>query len=432
MIALLLSFSLASDPSALTQAEAALVAGEYSQARQLLQPLAQAGNPEAQYLLGHLLDLGLGGDSDPRQALHWWLEAASRNHPMATYRAGLAYLHGRGVDPDSQRALQWLERAALYGVHAAETAIGKALIANLKGPGHVAEGLLWLSCAAEAGDREAAELAGLFYAKGSDETLADGVKAVRFLRLAEKLGSPLATQVLAELNPAKDVTVATEGNVHLLYEAARMGFPDAQFRLAVLGLANVPWGPPRAEAIKLLETAATNGHPEACYRWLQWRRVQGPLPSPLEVEALLRQAAEGGFTPAAAELGTLLLARQSPEALRWLRTAVQAGHQRSYLDLAEYFFTGVGGSPDPQEGLRSLALLAQAQDPQLRKEAAALLGRFRRDAEACRLIRQLDPEKPCPEPSGGQPHGGEGAPSGKPARALPPEPTPPPPAAVPH
>ncbi len=396
MLALLLSFSLASDPSTLRKAEAAMVAGDYSQARQLLQPLAQAGNPEAQYLLGHLLDLGLGGDPEPRQALQWWLEAASRNHPMATYRAGLAYLQGRGVDPDSQQAFQWLERAALYGVHAAETAIGKALIANSKGPGHVAEGLLWLSCAAEGGDREAAELAGIFYAKGSDETLPDGVKAVRFLRLAEKLGSPLATQVLAELNPAKDVTVATEDNVHLLFEAARMGFPDAQFRLAVLGLANVPWGPPRAEAIKLLETAAANGHPEASYRWLQWRRVQGPPPSPWEAEALLRQAAEGGFTPAAAELGKLLLARHSPEALRWLRTAVQAGQLWAGLDLAEYFFTGVGGSADPQEGLRSIALLKQAQDPQLRKRAAALLRRFRQDPEACGLVQILNPEEPCP------------------------------------
>jgi TPR repeat protein len=382
----------------LAEAEAALTAGDYGRARTLLQALAEKGDPQGQYLLGHLLDLGLGVEPDPAKALSWWLKAAEVHHPMALYRAGLAYLQGRGVDPDSEKGLQLLEQAALYGVHPAETAIGKALAANLRGPGHMSEALVWLSCAAEAGDREAAELAGLAYAKGTDETLADGPKAVRFLRLAEKLGSSLAPKVLHDINPAKDVVVATEDNVHLLFEAARMGYPDAQFRLAVLGLANVPWGPSRGEAVKLLEIAALNGHPEAAYRWLQWRRKQGPLPSALEAETLLRQAAEGGFTPAAAELGKLLLARQSPEALRWLRTAIQAGHLWACLDLAEFFFTGVGGSPNPSAALETLATLLSAQDPNLKKQAAQLALRYGQDSQSCQLAQKLDPSTPCPPP----------------------------------
>lgn len=395
MLTFFLTFLLAGVQPPLEEAKAALAANNYPRAKVLLEALAKKGDPQGQYLFGHLLDLGLGVKADPQAALHWWLAAAAARHPQALYRAGLAYLHGRGVDPDASRGLELLEQAALLGVHEAETAIGMALFNNIKGPGHVPEAMVWLSCAAEAGDRQAAETLGLMYAKGTHETLPDGLQAVRYLRLAEKLGSSMATKVLAELNPAAEVTVVTEENVHLLWEAARMGYPDAQFRLAVLGLARVPWGPSRSEAKKLLETAVVNGHAEAAYRLLLLRRHEGPVPSPVEVEALLRQAALGGFTPAALELGSLLAARRSPEAVRWLRTALQAGHLWAALDLAEAFFTGLAGASSPEEGLKILASLQDAQDPELKKRAAKLLLRYRRDENGCEIAKKLDATVVC-------------------------------------
>ncbi|MGQ9752952.1 MAG: tetratricopeptide repeat protein [Thermoanaerobaculaceae bacterium] len=395
MLTFVLIFLLAGVQPPVEEAKAALAANDYPRAKVLLEALAKKGDPQGQYLLGHLLDLGLGVEADPRAALNWWLAAAAARHPQALYRAGLAYLHGRGVDPDASRGLELLEEAALLGVHEAETAIGLALFNNIKGPGHVPEAMVWLSCAAEAGDRQAAETLGLIYAKGTDETMPDGLQAVRYLRLAEKLGSGMATKVLVELDPAAKVKVVTEENVHLLWEAARMGFPDAQFRLAVLGLARVPWGPSRSEAKKLLETAVANGHAEAAYRLLLLRRHEGPVPSPVEVEALLRQAALGGFTPAALELGSLLTARRSPEALRWLRTALQAGHLWAALDLAEASFTGLAGATNPEEGLKILASLLNAQDPELKKRAAQLLLRYRHDENGCEIATKLDPTTVC-------------------------------------
>lgn len=406
-------FLLSVQPS-LEEAKAALVANDYPRAKVLLEALAEKGDPQGQYLLGHLLDLGLAGEADPRAALNLWLAAAKAEHPKSLYRAGLAYLHGRGVDPDPSRGLQLLEKASLLGAHEAETAIGIALLHNAKGAGHVPEAMVWLRCAAEAGDRQAAEMLGLMYAKGTEETLPDGLEAVRYLRLAEKLGSGTATKLLAELNPAAEVRVATEDNVHLLWEAARMGYPDAQFRLAVLGLARVPWGPNRSEAKKLLETAVVNGHPEAAYRLLLLRRREGPVPSPVEAEALLRQAAMGGFTPAALELGSLLAARRSPEALRWLRTALQTGHLWAALDLAEAFFTGLGGASNPQEGLQVLASLLDAQDPELKRRAARLLLRYRHDEKACEVAGKLDPTVTCQGGKTLSSGGDDAAPSQKP------------------
>ncbi|MFN3412746.1 MAG: tetratricopeptide repeat protein [Thermoanaerobaculum sp.] len=379
----------------LEQAKAALSAGNYAQAVRQLQALSEAGEPEAQYLLGHMLDLGLGLEADPRKALSWWLKAAEKEYPPALHRAGVAYLQGRGVDPDPQRGVDLLRQAAFWGYHPAEASLGQALLTNTLGPGYVPEALRWLSCAAEAGDRQAAELVGMAYANGTEETVPDVPRAVKFLRLAETLGSPTASALLRQLDPAKDAPIATEENVHVLWESARLGFPDAQFRLAVLGLANVPWGPSRKEALKLLETAAANGHPEACYRWLQYLRKTGPV-DPFVEQRLLRSAVEGGFTAASFEFGQLLAKYGSPEALRWLRTAYQLGQWRAGLELARLFLEGKIVARNEAEARRVLLELKKAEDPAVKKDAARLLLATFKDPEACPQALELDPQAECP------------------------------------
>lgn len=394
ILCLLLTFVSASKP--LDQGKSALSTGDYAQAASKLQPLAEAGDPEAQYLLGHMLDLGLGFEPDPRKALAWWLKAADKDYPPALHRAGLAYLQGRGVDPDPQRGVDLLRQAAFWGYHPAEASLGQALLVNTLGPGYVPEAIRWLSCAAEGGDREAAELVGVVFANGTEETVPDLVQAVKFLRLAEALGSPAAAAFLRQLNPAREAPIATEENVHLLWESARLGFPDAQFRLAVLGLANVPWGPSRKEALKLLETAAANGHPEACYRWLQYLRTQGPV-DPFVEEHLLRTAVTGGFTAASLEFGQFLAKHRSPEALRWLRTAYQAGQGKAGVELARLFLEGKVGPRNQEEARRILVDLKKAEDPAVRKEGALLLLANFDDPDACRQALELDPQAACPQ-----------------------------------
>lgn len=395
ILGLFLALTFAQKP--LEQAKTALTAGDYAHALQQLKQLAEAGEPEAQYLLGHMLDLGLGVEPDPRKALNWWLKAAERDHPAALHRAGLAYIQGRGVDPDPQRGVELLRQAAFWSYHPAEASLGKALLLNTLGPGYVPEALRWLSCAAEAGDRDAAEIVGTVLAKGTEETLPDLPRAVKFLRLAQALGSMQAAQLLRELDPAKDTPIATEENVHLLWESARLGFPDAQFRLAVLGLANVPWGPSRKEALKLLETAAANGHPEACYRWLQYLRKKGPV-DPFVEERLLRSAVTGGFTAASLEFGQFLANHGSPEALRWLRTAYQAGQSRAGLELARLFLDGKVVPRNEGEARRMLLDLKKAEDPTVRREAALLLLASFHDPAACRDALELNPNVSCTPP----------------------------------
>jgi TPR repeat protein len=92
--------------------------GDYATAAREWQPLAEAGDAEAQFRLGTLYRLGQGLPEDRTAAGRWYLEAAQQGHPMAMYYLGFMYLRGRGVakDKDLARACVWFSLAAEHGV----------------------------------------------------------------------------------------------------------------------------------------------------------------------------------------------------------------------------------------------------------------------------------------------------------------------------
>jgi hypothetical protein len=95
---------------------AAFEAKEFRRARQLLQPLAESGNPEAQYRLAVQYQAGLGVVHNALQAYHWMREAAQQGQPLALHGLGIMYLYGECVEKNEQQALEWLQRAANQGL----------------------------------------------------------------------------------------------------------------------------------------------------------------------------------------------------------------------------------------------------------------------------------------------------------------------------
>ena len=67
----------------LARAEQAFSQGDYRKAVTLLLPLAQAGNPDAQYALGYALYEGLGTPQDRMQAYFWIQESARQGNTSA-------------------------------------------------------------------------------------------------------------------------------------------------------------------------------------------------------------------------------------------------------------------------------------------------------------------------------------------------------------
>jgi len=97
---------------------AAYERGDYLAAADLWRPLAEDGDPEAQYRLGELYRLGQGVPEDPATAGRYHLAAAEQGHARAMYYLALMYYRGRGADweRDYVRAYIWFKLAAEEGV----------------------------------------------------------------------------------------------------------------------------------------------------------------------------------------------------------------------------------------------------------------------------------------------------------------------------
>lgn len=102
---------------------AAFEAKEFRRARQLLEPLAENGEPEAQYRLAVQYQAGLGVVQNPLQAYHWMREAADQDHALALHGLGIMYLYGECVDKDEREAAKWLQRAADQGLEGSMAAL---------------------------------------------------------------------------------------------------------------------------------------------------------------------------------------------------------------------------------------------------------------------------------------------------------------------
>ncbi|OAI51972.1 hypothetical protein AYO46_01210 [Betaproteobacteria bacterium SCGC AG-212-J23] len=93
----------------------ALARGDYNAAAVALRPVADSGNPEAQYRYGMLLADGLGVRPNDALAASWLRRAADQDHAEAQYQLGLMYASGRGVPEDRREAARLVTKAADAG-----------------------------------------------------------------------------------------------------------------------------------------------------------------------------------------------------------------------------------------------------------------------------------------------------------------------------
>ncbi|MEI6985655.1 MAG: tetratricopeptide repeat protein [Rhodospirillaceae bacterium] len=85
---------------------------DYQQAALLVRPVAEAGNKEAQYVLGVMYDRGNGVPQDMVAAASWYARSANQGHALAQYNLGAMYCEGLGVAFDPIQAYKWLNLAS--------------------------------------------------------------------------------------------------------------------------------------------------------------------------------------------------------------------------------------------------------------------------------------------------------------------------------
>ncbi|QTR47415.1 SEL1-like repeat protein [Thiothrix litoralis] len=92
---------------------------------EVLRQSAEAGDKQAQLMLGTMYEDGLGGlPSDLRDAAYWYEQAAKQGYPKAQYNLGLLYEDGRGVTQNYNQAAYWYEKAATAGFTEAQNNLG--------------------------------------------------------------------------------------------------------------------------------------------------------------------------------------------------------------------------------------------------------------------------------------------------------------------
>lgn len=179
---------------ALEDALGALARHDFKTALQLLEPLAQKGNANAQAVLGQCHALGQGVQADPARAVHWYRLAAVQGHVAAQTNLGLAYDTGQGTEQDQAQAVRWYSLAAAQGDAVAQTNLALMYDTGAGVAQSATQALRFFRMAAAQGNATAQFNLGLIYGTGNSAVGADPVRAYLWFTLAAQAGEPNATR----------------------------------------------------------------------------------------------------------------------------------------------------------------------------------------------------------------------------------------------
>ncbi|MGE5149536.1 MAG: tetratricopeptide repeat protein [Rhodospirillaceae bacterium] len=162
---------------------AAYKARAFDKAVQLLRPLADKGNPEAQEKIGRLYERGMGVPKDFTQAEYWYRKAAEQGNPAAQARLGFMYRIGEGVTRDPKQAARWYAMGAAKGNPLAEVGLGFMSMEGIGTPADFGAAAGWFDKAANQGDASAMLALAALYERGKGVAKSD-VQALKWTILA--------------------------------------------------------------------------------------------------------------------------------------------------------------------------------------------------------------------------------------------------------
>ncbi len=85
---------------------------DYRSALDAWRESAEAGNPEAQHLVGEIFEKGMGRPPDYAEAAAWYRRAAEQGYAKSQIALGYLYEMGLGVEQDMVESLEWYRRAS--------------------------------------------------------------------------------------------------------------------------------------------------------------------------------------------------------------------------------------------------------------------------------------------------------------------------------
>lgn len=276
---------------------------------------ADAGNSEAQVILGLMYLAGAGIAHDHHAAMQWFEKAAAQNHASAQIALGMMHKNGHGVPVNHALAREWLNRAAGQG---SATAIEELMKLDEQAAG---DDPRWLEA------EIAYRLAYYRQAMNIMEPLADaGHTRAQYFLGAAYLGGTGVSQ-----NRDKGETLIGKALPGLQAAAAQ---DDGEAQLALATIYRQGWSVPadeaqaqhwREAAKKSLTAQAENGDAEAqsdlaMLYWLDENDLDAAIP-------WLRKAAEQSDPHSQYWLGyALSYTGDKDESAHWLIQAAKFGH----------------------------------------------------------------------------------------------------------
>jgi len=98
--------------SSLEDGLAAIESENFGDALEILMPLANEGDPVAQYVIGGLYHNGWGVEQDFAASIKWFRQAADQGYARAKTSLAFMYHYGRTVGVDYEQAASWYQLAA--------------------------------------------------------------------------------------------------------------------------------------------------------------------------------------------------------------------------------------------------------------------------------------------------------------------------------
>lgn len=196
---------------------------------------ANAGNPEAEFMVGTKYELGAQVTKDPAQAAVWYRKAAEKGDVRAEHSLGVLYEFGNGVPADLTTAVQWYRKAAEKGFAPAEFSLGLCYAHGKGVPQDYKQALAWYESAAQQRNSDALLNLAYVYEKGMG-VAKDHAKSFDYVRQAAEAGSPDAQFQLGMAYHDGEENLPLDDDMarRWLHRAAVQGHVAAMFNYAML------------------------------------------------------------------------------------------------------------------------------------------------------------------------------------------------------
>jgi TPR repeat protein len=175
----------------------ALASGNFGEAAAQLLPLAEAGDAQAQVMLGQILR----NPANPQRALddafRWFTRAAEQNNVQGQFWLGMMHRLGESVPRDPEQAVKLWQKAAEGGSVSAQAALAQALMAGDGIARDPAEAVRLARLSAERGNALAQTILAQAYLKGEGGVPRNVGEFLRWTRLAASQGNRPSMEILA-------------------------------------------------------------------------------------------------------------------------------------------------------------------------------------------------------------------------------------------